>query len=526
LNKERTATMNKIRFGSNNTFNLSSSHNDIWGTNKLDTKSNKVSNHSIFNKSAYEKPVFVNSTFTPVTVSKPAFSQTLNFPKSNINPFQKQSVKPTPQTFSTKFHPMIFEDKDDKIRIGRNMNNHKYRQVKIMQFSNQIEKLNPKLKISPTELRLGYMANNFDQYKNGNLGYNRDSLVNVESTQQTDFNTNIFMKNDFDENQISKQPFTTQPFKSQLFNFSQQESKRPGLNLFTDFKTKDSGENAYTKQSFNTQPSQPQPFNFSHQEPKNRGFKFTDFKTTDADKKLYTKQPFNIHVQPSKPQPFNFSQQEPKKPFAFMLNTNPSNLSSSKVDTKGEFKFHWPKPEENTTDTKTSTIDWSKSKENSRSQKPLAFNNCFRQLKQNYPDLKFTNSKAVDTKPPEEKSPDSLILQHTKDKIIKHMELRNSIQDNLQNDPFAIISKSHQSPIKNVYTQESGSQQHNVDQIPEIRMPSSSRRFLYRSVKPVTDLNKPKIKHNKAKKTKVQVQNNVKISINSIKVRVVQTNTK
>merc|ERR1712179_96062 len=174
------------------------------------------------------------------------------------------------------------------------------------------------------------------------------------------------------------------------------------------------------------------------------------------------------------------------------------------------------------------TFDWAKPEVNSNSQQHTAFTNCFSKFHKaalttdcKMPDSTNTHSKTTDKGV--EKSPsDSLILQHSKNKIIKHMELRNSIEDNLKNDPFANHVDSNYGAVKSTGLQVYDDRENNTR---EFNMSSLNKRFLYRSVKPKIDLSKPKIKQNKAKSAKVPVQSNIKISINNIKVRVVQTST-
>lgn len=99
------------------------------------------------------------------------------------------------------------------------------------------------------------------------------------------------------------------------------------------------------------------------------------------------------------------------------------------------------------------------------------------------------------------------------------MELRNSIQDHLNNQPFdhdkeqlendTLVDK----PVEN-------------ENVISFKMSTSTRRHLFKPVRQSFDLSKPKTNQTKSKNSKtsqIQFSNNQKITISQIKVRVVHT---
>jgi len=354
-----------------------------------------------------------NSVFCRKTASEPSLFKNLNTPIP-------------PKTFSTQFQPVTYEDKEDKVKVGRQFKN---RQVKIMQFSEQIHKSNPCAKMNSVELRLGYLKNNSEQYKTGNSGYNRDSLVKTASKNELITKSSVFEFNK-KSSTLSSNPFNLNSFNPKLTNST----------------------------PFNPNPTNP--------------FNPNPFKTS----------PFTLFIFPKEGEKLQVLH---KNKDTKSTETNVGchnclgpNNKPSVSETTPAFKFTFPQ---------TSSIK--------QPEKPVA------------------NIKVFDA------APDSLILQHSKSKIIKHMELRNSIQNHLNNQPF----DHDQEQLKNNTPVNKPVE---IEQSIVHKMSSSSRRHLFKTVRPTFDLSKPKTNQTKSKNAKtsqIAFSNSRKITMSQIKVRVVHT---
>ena len=428
--------MKQFRFGQNTTFNLSSTHNDIWGTNNLGTK---------------------NTVFGQKTTSVPS-----PFPFM----FKNLNTKTTLKTISASFQPVTYEDKEDKIKVGRKFQN---RRVKIMQFSEQINKANPGLKMNSVELRLEYLKNNSEQYKKGNLGYNRENLKTASKVEP--FNKSFLFE--FNKKSGSVDP---NPFKQNVFN-----------------------QNPINQNPFSPNPFKTSPFNLN---PPQKSSIF-EFKPKSIEK---------LRMACSNIFRFEFPQKRDKSSFKFPQEGEKLQVLKKNKDSKtteSNFACHNCFSEPNCFCRPQNLVP-----QNLFSESKFDFNSTFLQSSS----TKQTVKPAVSEKLPE-KIPDSLILQHSKSKIIKHMELRNSIQDHLNNQPFdhdkeqlendTLVDK----PVKN-------------ENVISFKMSTSTRRHLFKPVRQSFDLSKPKTNQTKSKNSKtsqIQFSNNRKITISQIKVRVVHT---
>jgi len=383
--------MNKITFGKNTTINLSSSHHDIWNTNKLN--------------------------------------------------------------FSNKFEPVKYLDKDDKVKVG---NRYKQRQVNIMQFSEQKWNQKGRNDMNPVELRLGYMKSN-QMDKKDNFGYQRDDLTKRNSNEKS-------------RNFV----FNSKP-KSSVFNPFEKTQKSSVFNPFEKPK------NVESPFKFDKTPASP--------------FKFETTKTS----------------------PFKFTQTT-HSTFKFGEITNNSKLDKS---TTFPFKFETPKSSPFKLG-QTNTFKFGELPNNS---KPTAIKDCFLGLKNptqiNFPKntIPFKTSTETQTQPikkPAENPDTSLILEHCKLKIAKEIELNNSIEYDLQNNPYPADSFSVTNSSPALIQQEKPN--HSIDR----NLSSVAKKFLFSPVKSKSDLMKPRVKNSKPKTNENQIKPAVKkILIKNIKVKVV-----
>merc|ERR1712173_527169 len=408
--------MFNITFGKNTLHEISSSHHDIWNTNKLN--------------------------------------------------------------YSDKFEPVKWLDNDDKVLVGRR---YKPRQINIMQFSEQQWNQKGKNDMNPVELRLGYMKSK-PIGRNDNYGYQRDLTKR-----------NLDNKN---QNSI----FNSRPKTSFLNSFEKtKNSEKPSV--FDWPKPKNVVDSPFK--------STTSPFQFD--KPKSSPFKFKAPKI-DPPKSS----PFKIFETAVKPDVSN-AFEKPKSVVDYPFKFEKSTTSSFKFE---PFKFG-PSTPFKFTDSQSDP-------------KPTAIQGCFLGLKNSKLNqntqisTQDQNKKTIDSQNKILKVPikktidhptDSILLEYCKKQITNEIEFNNSIQYDLQNNPYPNESFSE--------VKEATQCRKPRDSVGSIdrSLSSVTKKFLFSPVAAKSKLKKPKTQNSKAKTSKTQMKPAVqKICIQNIKIKVVNSN--
>lgn len=307
------------------------------------------------------------------------------------------------------------------------------RKVKILQFSEQIKQTNSRNDFNPVELRIAYMKKHHSDYENQeNPGYNRSAFSFVNLTNLT--------KKAMPEKIFN--PFETKnsnPFELKIKNPFEIETKQKP----NPFEIK------FQKNPFNAPAIT------------NSKKSMTKFAWPKASPT--TPKPTSNFVWPKIP--------EPKKP----------TISSSPKISTPTTPFVWPAVK-----ISNPNCGWPKSWLDNNDKKP-ATQTSLKILPQ--------KSSQVNPKPEKSNSTDTLISQFYRNELIKSMEVRNSIESALIENPYP----NQASAIKPVLQRDQYSDQSNSM---TMKMTSESKRFLLKSPKmrSKTDvLKKPKSSNGKSK---------------------------